>query len=281
MVGPILVFSALGITATVTNLEAVRGLLAIGGLGWLLRLFGELMPYLLVIAAFTFIYLFIPNSRVRIGPALAGGVVGGIVWQTAGWVFAAFVASSGKYAAIYSGLAILVLFMIWLYLSWLILLFGASVAFYAQHPEYLYARGGEPRLSNRMRERLALSVMSLVTERFVAGERMPSASELTARLGVPVHALQIVLDALEHAGLIVQGADEPPGYLLARDPALIPVSLVLDTVRAAGEERFLSPEGLPAPQPVDAMIAQVQSAVRTSLGEMTVRDLAKAPDRAA
>lgn len=273
MVGPILVFSALGITATVMNLEAVRGLLAIGGLAWLLRLFGELMPYLLVISAFTFVYLFIPNSRVRVGSALAGGVVGGIVWQTAGWVFAAFVASSGKYAAIYSGLAILVLFMIWLYLSWLILLFGASVAFYTQHPEYLYARGGEPRLSNRMRERLALSVMSLVTERFVAGERMPSASELTARLGVPVHALQIVLDALESAGLIAQGANEPPVYLLARDPAQIPVSLVLDTVRAAGEERFLSPEGLPAPQPVDAMIAQVQSAVRTSLGEMTVRDL--------
>lgn len=277
MVGPILVFSALGITATVMNLDAVRGLLSIGGVGWLLRLFGELMPYLLVIAAFTFIYLFIPNSRVRIGPALAGGAVGGIVWQTAGWAFAAFVVSSGKYAAIYSGLAILVLFMIWLYLSWLILLFGASVAFYAQHPEYLYARGGEPRLSNRMRERLALSVMSLVTERFVAGERMPSASELTARLGVPVHALQIVLDALEHAGLVAQGADEPPVYLLARDPAQIPVSLVLDTVRAAGEERFLSPEGLPAPQPVDAMIAQVQSAVRTSLGEMTVCELVAPP----
>ena len=52
--------------------------------------------------------------------------------------------------------AILILFMIWLYLSWLVLLFGASVAFYVQHPEYLYLRGGEPRLSNRMRELLGL-----------------------------------------------------------------------------------------------------------------------------
>ena len=91
-----------------------------------------------MIAAFTFVYLFIPNARVRVGPALVGGAVGGIAWQTAGWVFAVFVASSTRYAAIYSSFAILVLFMIWLYVSWLVLLFGASVAFYAQHPEYLY-----------------------------------------------------------------------------------------------------------------------------------------------
>ena len=104
-------------------------------------------PLLLVIAAFTFVYLFIPNTRVRFVPALIGGTVGGIVWQTAGWVFAIFAASSNSYAAIYSGFAILLLFMIWLYLSWLVLLFGASIAFYVQRPEYLYSGGGEPRLS--------------------------------------------------------------------------------------------------------------------------------------
>jgi membrane protein len=200
-VGPILVFSAMGITATVLNIETVRGLLAIGALGETVQALSRLTPYLLVIAAFTFVCMFIPNARVRFGPALLGGAVGGIVWQTAGWMFALFVASSNKYAAIYSGLAILIMFMIWLYLSWLILLFGASVAFYAQHPEYLYAKGGEPQLSNRMRERLALSVMSLVAGRYLAGERMPPPAEFTRLLGVPQHALQVVLDALEELAI--------------------------------------------------------------------------------
>ena len=171
LVGPILVFSALGVTATVMNIETVRELLAIDALGQAVSMFSRLLLYLLVIAAFTFVYLFIPNTRVELGAALVGGIAGGIAWQSAGWAFAVFVATSNQYAAIYSGLAILVLFMIWLYLSWLILLFGASVAFYVQHPEYLFARGGEPRLSNRMRERLALSAMSLVAERFLAGAR--------------------------------------------------------------------------------------------------------------
>ena len=274
MVGPILVFSALGITATVMNIETVRDLLAIDALGQVVQAVSRLTPYLLVISAFTFVYLFIPNARVRFGPALLGGAAGGIAWQTAGWAFAVFVASTNRYAAIYSGLAILILFMIWLYLSWLILLFGASVAFYAQHPEYLYVKGGEPRLSNRMRERLGLSLMSLVAGRFLAGERMPSLSEFTRLLGVPMHALQTVLDALERRELVVQSTDDPPLYLLARDPSLIPVSTVLDTVRVAGEERFLSPEALPAPRQVDEVFERMRQAVESSLGDMTLRELA-------
>lgn len=274
MVGPILVFSALGITATVLNIELVRDLLAIGMLDQTVQVASQLMPYLLVSAAFTFVYMFIPNTRVRIVPALIGGVAGGITWQTAGWAFAAFVASSTQYAAIYSSLAILILFMIWLYLSWLILLFGASVAFYVQHPEYLYAKGGEPRLSNRMRERLALSVTSLIAGRFLAGERALSLAEFAHLLGVPMHSLQVVLDALERRELVVQSGDDPPLYLPARDPALIFVATVLDAVRAAGEERFLSPEGLPAPQPVDDVLDRIRLAVESSVGDMTLRELA-------
>ena len=275
MVGPILVFSALGITATVMNIETVRDVLAIGALSQTAAAVSHLTPYLLVISAFTFVYMFVPNTRVRFGSALVGGAAGGIAWQTAGWAFANFVATSNQYAAIYSSLAILVLFMIWLYVSWLTLLFGASVAFYVQHPEYLVAKGGEPRLSNRMRERLALSVMSLVAGRFLAGERMPSLVEFTRLLGVPMHALHVVLDALESRELVVQSSNDPPAYLPARDPSLISLIQVLETVRAAGEERFLAPEGLPAPPPVDAVLELMRQAVESSIGEMTLRELAE------
>lgn len=274
MVGPILVFSALGITATVMNIDTVRDLLAIGALGQTAAAISRLTPYLLVITAFIFVYMFVPNTRVRFVPALIGGTAGGIAWQTAGWAFANFVASSNQYSAIYSSLAILILFMIWLYVSWLTLLFGASVAFYVQHPEYLFAKGGEPRLSNRMRERLALAVMSLVAVRFVAGERMPSLAEFARLLGVPMHALQGVLDALERSQLVVQSGDDPPVFLPARDLSLITVTEVMEIVRAAGEERFLSPEGLPAQPQVDAVLELMQQAVKSSVGEMTVRDLA-------
>jgi membrane protein len=164
--------------------------------------------------------------------------------------------------------------MIWLYLSWLIMLFGASVAFYVQRPEYLYAQGGEPRLSNRMRERLGLSVMSLMAGRFLAGRPMPSLPEFSRLLGAPMHTLQIVLDALERQGLVTQSADDPPAYLPTRDLSLISVTRVLEIVRAAGEDRFLSPERLPAPQEVDAVLDRVRQAINASVGDMTLRELA-------
>ena len=84
IIGPILVFSALGATATVMNIDTVRQLLAFDALSQVVELATRLVPYVLIIAAFTFVYLFIPNTRVRWGPALVGGMVGGVVWQNLG-----------------------------------------------------------------------------------------------------------------------------------------------------------------------------------------------------
>ena len=219
----------------------------------------------------------IPNTKVDFGPALAGGIVGGVLWQTAGMGFAMFVASSTKYSAIYSGFAILILFMIWLYVSWLILLFGASVAFYQQHPEYLVAEGGEPRLSNRMRERLALVIMSLIGGHYVTGRPAWSMRQLTQALGVPMHSVQAVLGALEQANLLVESNDEPPAYLPARDLDAIAVRQLLEAVRCAGEDRFLNPAALPVSQSVAQVLSRIDHALSASIGNVTVKDLASDP----
>jgi membrane protein len=275
IIGPILVFSALGVTATVLNIDTVRQLLAVDALGQVVEVASRLVPYLLIIAAFTFVYLFIPNTRVRLGAALLGGTIGGIVWQTSGWLFAVFVASSGQYAAIYSGFAILVLFMIWLYVSWLVLLFGASVAFYTQHPEYLYLGSGEPRLSNRVRERLALSLMSRVASRFLAGQPAISLEQFTQQMRMPMHVLSTVVTALQDNELLQQTGDDPPLYLPARDPSMISVTQVLNAVRSAGEARFFSPDKLPTPAPVDEVLEKIRTAVETAAGSVSLRDLAE------
>lgn len=280
MVGPILVFSALGVTATVMNIEVVRGLMALDVLGEVVQVFSRLVPYLLIIAAFTFVYLFMPNTRVRLWPALVGGIVGGIAWQTAGWVFAVFIAGSNNYAAIYASFAILILFMIWLYLSWLVLLFGSSVAFYVQHPEYLVLRGGEPRLSNRMRERLALSTIELVARRFIHGDAAPRQQDFTRHLQVPSHVQMVVLDALERRTLIVASADDPTTYLPARDPGRILVAEVLEAVRMAGEEGFLSPSLVPVQPVVDRLVTRLQRSTAESLAGMSIRDLVRQGDEA-
>jgi membrane protein len=273
LVGPILIFSALGISAMAINSTIAKSLLEFEPLSSLVLAGGRIMPYALVIGAFTFLYMFVPNTRVRLAPAFIGGAIGGILWQSAGWAFALFVSASTQFAAIYSSFAILVLFLIWLYVSWLILLFGADVSFYVQRPEYLYALPGEPRLSNRMRERLALAIAGLVASRFVYGRPPCTSAQVTQQLGIPMHSVDAVLEALAGSGLLVQTSDDPPAYVPARDIAHLSLADLLATVRAAGEDEFLNPDALPVTAPVAAIEARIESAMNGALGAASVRDL--------
>jgi membrane protein len=277
LVGPLLVFSAMGITATAARLSVVREAMRVQAIGWLALQGGRLLPYVLVIGAFTFVYSFMPNTRVRLVPALAGGVIGGILWQSAGWAFAQFAVSSTQYAAIYSSFAILILFMLWLYLSWLILLFGAAVSFYVQHPEHLVAKSGEPRLSNRMRERLALVMMSMIARHHLEGAAPWSSDALAQTLRMPVRAVDAVLGALRARGILASTGDEPPAWLPARELAGVSAKDLIDAVRAAGEDRYLGIGALPGPEPVERLLKRYDEAAASALGKVTLKDLGTNP----
>ena len=278
LIGPVLVFAALGLTATVSSNSLVQYVIHVEPFGRLLVLLGELLPYVLVTAAFTFLYMFIPNTRVYLGPALAGGVVAGVLWQASGWAFAAFIASSSKYAAIYSGFAILILLLIWLYLSWLILLLGAQVAFYVQYPQYLTRLPVELELSNRLRERLALHLMVLIAEHHMLGRRPWTLEGLVEHIGLPVQPVHKVLRLLEDAGFLAETADDPPAYLPKRDIEHIRVADLLAAVRRAGENRFLSLRGITHIETVDHAMDAIEAAIEAALDDRSLKDLAQAQE---
>lgn len=243
VIGPLLVFLAIGITATLSSAGAVQALMEVEPFGRLLRLATRLAPYLLVIVAFTFIYVLIPNTRVRMRHAIYGGAVAGILWETVGRLFTAFIATSTNFTAIYSSFAILLLFMIWLYLSWLILLLGSSIAFYRQHPEYLLGGGREAvRLSHAQDERLALAVMFAVVRAWYECGEPPDREALARSLAAPVHPVDRALDALQAAGLLVSGGIDGSGYLPARPPERMSVKQALDAVREHGRRTTVLPD---------------------------------------
>ncbi|MFP4252803.1 MAG: YihY/virulence factor BrkB family protein, partial [Guyparkeria sp.] len=235
LITPLLAFLSLGITATLASTDLVQTLIAIEPLGTLYQWGTRMVPWILVIAAFCFVYMLMPNTRVRLGPALIGAAIAGIAWESLGHLFARFVVGSANYTAVYSGFAILLLFMIWLYLSWLILLTGSSIAFYCQYPQYL-VRGGRDasRLAPAQRERLALALMALIARAFERGERGPGGERLSQDLGVPLEAITATLAALRSRGLVRLTQGEPPGHVPARPPACITVKAVLDAVRQDG-----------------------------------------------
>jgi membrane protein len=273
LIGPVLVFTALGVTATAMNNTLVQQLMSVEPFGDLIVSFSKLVPYLLVIAAFIFIYMFIPNTRVRFLPALVGGVVAGVLWQSSGWAFAAFIASSSNYAAIYSSFAILILLLIWLYLNWLILLLGAQVAFYIQYPQYMTRQPVQLRLSNRLRERLALQIMFMVADHHLH-QRDPWASrDLVHYLGLPMQPVHHVLQLMVEAGFLSETSDEPPRYLPRRDIETITLAELYEVVRSAGEDRLLTLKTLPHQLEVEQAMEAIQRAVEGQLGNRTLKDL--------
>jgi membrane protein len=274
IVGPVLIFSALGITAALFGSQTAQTLIAIEPLGLLVRSIARLLPYLFVIGAFTFIYVLMPNTRVRLGSALIGGVVAGTLWQTLGWGFAAFVAGSTKYTAIYAGFAIVIVSMIWLYLNWLIVLVGASLSFYHQYPAQLATPSRELKLSNRVKEKIALLVVTFIGRNYYTNAPAWSLEAIADRIGVPLESVETVVDAMTRAGILTATADEPSRYLPARAFEMISVKELLDTVRTAEEAPSLAAEILPREPEVENLLAHLDTAVDRSLSGRTLRDLA-------
>ncbi len=274
VVGPVLVFSSLGITASVMNDAVVRELTAIEPIGTVIEVGARLVPYLLISAAFSFVYVFIPNTRVNGRAALVGGLVAGLLWHVLGWAFASFVASSVNYAAIYSTFATLILFMIWLYLGWLIMLIGGAISFYHQHPEYIAMPRGRLRLGIRYREKLALSVARAVAESYYRGAGPRSGEDLVQLLAAPGEAVEIVIDALEAQGLLARTEAETPGYLPGRPPESTSVLDILLAVRSADEMPHANPAKLPEVPAIDEILDVLDRATETALEGRTLKDLA-------
>lgn len=229
MVGPVLVVTAVGLTASVTSNTVVQALSEVEPLGSLFEIVGRILPYILLTVAFTFLYIFLPNTRVRFRSALIGGVVTALLWNTVGWAFASFVVTSAKYTAIYSTFATLVLFMFWLYIAWLILMVGSSIAFYHQHPECLSRDNTPIVLSGRDKEQIGLAVMQLVVSNFYRNKPALNDNTLVEALAIPMNNLQQVTDALVKAGLL--SLSEEQHYLPGKAPETTPLIEVIHAVR--------------------------------------------------
>ena len=277
LVGPLVMTFVMGFTAVLGSTAAVEYLTDIPYLGRTLLALGSLLPYVLIIASFSFLYVFVPNTRVRVVPALIGGALAGILWAGGGSLFTTFVVSVSRAEAIYSGFAILFVAMAWLYLSWLILLLGAQLAFYVQNPDYLALGQRAPSTSNAVRERLALTAMLLVGRDFEKPGHGWRIESLAARIRVPRHILEPVTTALMSAGLLARTNENR--LIPGRDLRRIELADILATVRGNEHDLHHETDDIWSVS-VDAIAGSVEDAIRKALGGRTLADLVDAEARA-
>ncbi len=278
LIGPVLIFSALGIKGSLMNSAVITAVGRIEPFGTLIATGAQLTPYLLVISAFTFIYCFVPNARVRLASALIGGISAGVMWNITGWAFASFVVGSAQYAAIYSALASLVLFMVWLYAGWTILLLGSKIAFYHQHPEYVTLQRKSLLLSIAERERLALHVAMLIAQRFASGLKPWTASDIARHLAVPGDSVNQIITAFQENNITVETAGDLPAYLPAQPLDRISLAYLIDVVRGADQEGHHGARHTLTNPHIRNLVADMRQSRANTLGGMTLQDLVSKED---
>jgi membrane protein len=269
VVGPILLAVTIGLLGSAQNSPFAHWLNAIAPLAWAMGKLGQSVPYALVTLVFTFMYAFIPNTGVQLRAAFIGGVTAGIIWALVGSVYTEVILYSSQMMAVYTGFAVVLTTLIWVYLSWLILLIGAQLAFYVQFPQYL-RHGQDPvELTGCAREQAGLSVMLLIGKDYGAGKNCWTSNALAAELDIPGTALAPVLACLERGGLIV--ATEKEQFLPGRDLSGIQLINVIDAVRTRQPGRLMiDVRCLP---PAARVMTEVQSAISDQLANRTLKDL--------
>jgi membrane protein len=197
----------------------------------------KLLPYGLLWGLFTFLYIFMPNTRVRFTSGLLAGIIAGTIFQIVQWGYITFQIGAAKYNAIYGSFAAFPLFLVWLQLSWLIVLYGAEVSFAHQNVDTYEFEPDALQASHRLKKLLSLQIAQHVIKNFARGEAPPTARQISHELEIPIRLVNEILFELVKSHLFsASGAegDGERGYQPARDIHGLTIQYVVEAMELRG-----------------------------------------------
>jgi membrane protein len=199
----------------------------------------KLLPYILVWMLFTFLYILMPNTKVNFKAGLVGGIVAGTLYQIAQFAYIGFQIGAARYSAIYGSFAALPLFLMWLQISWWIVLFGAELSFASQNVDTYEYEPDCLNISPGFKKLLTLQVTHLLIKKFSNGEKPLTYSQISNHLNMPVRLVhQIIFDLIE-SGLVSETrtkADKEFAYQPACDINKMTIQYVLEALDQSGTD---------------------------------------------
>lgn len=195
------------------------------------------LPYCLIWILFTFLYIFIPNTKVHFSSGILAGIIAGTIYQIIQWAYITFQVGAAKYNAIYGSFAALPLFLIWLQLSWLIVLFGAELSFAHQNVDTYEFEPDSLRISDYFKKLLSLQICHLLVRNFVEGRGPLTATEISKRLDIPIRLVHKILYELVACGIISDTRTEEYKeltYQPARDINTLTIKFVVESLEDSG-----------------------------------------------
>lgn len=270
---PLLIFTALSMTTYLESRSAFHWFLSTARLGDSLPYLLYLIPHLVVWAALTFLYMVVPNTKVSFVAALRGAFLAATLWQLAQWLYVHFQLGVAKNNIIYGTMAALPTFMLWIYVSWLILLFGVEVVHAHQNIKSLKREVRLGPVSQRVRELLSLAILQDMAIAYSRGVGGWTGEYLGEVFDLPERLLKELLNNLMTEGFILSTADDPPVYTLSQAPEKIMICSVLNSLRdsAGGWQPLSLTEGESC---LADLLARVESCGAERLAGISLKDIA-------
>ncbi len=235
----------------------------------------KLIPYGLLWILFTVIYILMPNTKVAIRSGLVAGIVSGTLYHGLQWIYIHFQVGASRYNAIYGSFAALPLFLVWLQMSWLIVLLGAEISFAHQNTdEYEYDRDTQ-NISFRQKRLLCLMIVQRAVKNFMNGDAPLTTLRISREIGAPLRLVRKLMEELVEAGILssTRSPDNgDPGYQPARDIHQLTLHSVFEALDSLGDNDII-PEGTPEAIPFAKALASLEAEIRRSPQNKLIKDI--------
>jgi len=221
---------------------------------------------------FTFIYMFMPNTKVKFSSAIIAGTIGGTLWQFTQWGHIHFQMGVSRYSAIYGTFASIPVFLIWLYISWLIVLLGAEISFAHQNLRTYTREGKSLSISQKCREFLGLRIMISIASNFYKGNQPLTSAQLSKKLDVSIRLINQILFQLTESGLINEVSGRESSYQPSFSIEAITAGKVIETFREYGEDILEFPEDNSTKYITD-ILSDARKTETEILDKLTLKDI--------
>ncbi|MFH1319082.1 MAG: YihY/virulence factor BrkB family protein [Bacteroidota bacterium] len=241
LIAPILIILSSSVTVFITTqiTSITQSIDLLGFFSPLIFFLVKLIPYTLIWLLFTFIYIVMPNTKVNFVSALLAGIIAGTLFQLTEWIYINFQVGVARYNAIYGSFAALPMFLIWMQLSWLIVLFGAELSFAYQNVDRYEFEIDSSRISSSYKRLLSLLTGHLIVKTFSRGENPLTAREISDILEIPVRIVRQIIYELVECKIISEINTESPRevtYQPARSINTLTVKFIFDALDQRGIE---------------------------------------------
>ncbi|MEO1236938.1 MAG: YihY/virulence factor BrkB family protein [Planctomycetota bacterium] len=250
---------------------------SVSGVGWFVGLLTPFASLAVTWLLLLLVYMLLPNAKVQFRAAVIGAGVAAVLWELSKWAFGLYVKEAVGYSALYGSLGLVPLFLLWLYVTWMVILFGLEISYVVQTVKgtrFLRHRGEEPTGKPVIDGRAVLGVAAELGRAFADGDAR-SAGELASATGLPGEAAEALAAALCEAGLArrLESDDDGPGdFVLARPAESIGVDQLLGVARNASASGPDTGGG-----PAKETLRRLREAEDRAADGVTLRDLLSRP----